>query len=321
MPTRNDSKNATKRLEQMIKTTRMIAIAALVIGVVAFLMGAIPIVMTLLQGPSPNFGNTLAGIDQPFTPAQLSVINNASLANYETAGEMYLNHSLPNVGTAQPQQTNTLVVNGKPSVIYLGAISCIYCAENRWAMALALAKFGQFGALYNGYSALQDGDVPTIYWKSVNYNTSSGASFGANYSSPYISFLPIEYESPIKQGFQVQSLSYFQNQAQTLGIGSYINATSVLLALNNFQGTPYTIWGRNVVPGADAIAFTNGTRTIMNMTHADVLRQIATPNNVFAWEQYAGADLYIAMTCPSIGNSAPVCALPAIKAIEKANGY
>ncbi|HVA82563.1 MAG TPA: DUF929 family protein [Candidatus Aquilonibacter sp.] len=321
MPTKQDSKNATKKLEQMIKTTRAIAIMALVVGIIAFLMGAIPIAMNLLQGPSPNFGNTLAGINQPFTPAQLAVINNASLANFETAGEMYLNHSLPNVGTVQPQQTNALIINGKPSIIYLGAISCIYCGENRWAMALALGKLGHFNALYNGYSALQDGDVPTVYWLPVSYNISSGVSFGANYTSPYINFLSIEYESKITQGFQIQPLTYFQAQSQTLGNGGYINATGIMLSLNNFQGTPYTIWGRNVVTGADAIAFTNGTTTIMNMTHADVLRQLAAPNNIFAWEQYAGADLYIAMACASLSNSTPVCALPAIKAIQKTSGY
>lgn len=306
----------------MIKTTRAIAIVALVIALVAFLMGAIPLIMGALAGPSPNFGNTLAGINQPFTPSQLAVINNASLAYFETAGEMYLNHSLPNVGTVQPEKTNTLIINGKPSVIYLGAISCIYCGENRWAMALALGQLGHFSGLYNGYSALQDGDVPTIYWLPVQYNTSSGVSFGANYSSPYINFLSMEYESKITQGFQVQPLTYFQSQSQALGNGAYINATNIMLALNNFQGTPYTIWGKDVVAGADAIAFTNGTTTIMNMTHADVLRQLATPNNIFAWEQYAGADLYIAMACASIsGSMPPVCSLSAIKAIQSANGY
>jgi hypothetical protein len=55
--------------------------------------------------------------------------------------------------------------NGKPSVIYIGAISCVWCGENRWAMAMALSRFGSFNSLYIGYSSIHDGDVPTLYWK------------------------------------------------------------------------------------------------------------------------------------------------------------
>ncbi|MDE1846374.1 MAG: DUF929 family protein [Candidatus Micrarchaeota archaeon] len=322
MPIKQDSKSATRKLEQAIKTTRMIATASLAIGVIAIMLALIPLVSSYLQPTPANFGHTLAGINNPFTPAQLAVINNASSAYFETAGEMYLNHSLTNVGTAPIVQTNALIVNGKPSIIYLGAISCIFCGENRWAMALALGQLGHFGSIYKGYSALQDGDVPTIYWQPARYNVSSGVSFGSNYSSAYLNFVPIEYESQISQGFQIQPLTYFQQQAAAYGNPTYISATNVIVTLNSFQGTPYTIWGRDVVSGADAIAMTNGTTSLMNMSHADVLRQLAKPNNLFAWEQYAGADLYIAMACASLsGSMPPICSLPAIKAIQKTGGY
>ena len=43
---------------------------------------------------SPNFGNTIAGINTPLTPAQLSVINNAPNSYFESAGERLLNNSL-----------------------------------------------------------------------------------------------------------------------------------------------------------------------------------------------------------------------------------
>jgi len=312
--------SATRKLQSTIARLKMITYASLIIAVIAIGLAAMPIYNAYVKGQQPNFGHTLAGINVPLTPSQLAIINNASNANFETAGEMFLNQSLKNIAVPV-STTNALIVNGKVSVIYLGATSCIYCGENRWAMALALGKFGKFSSLYKGYSALQDGDVPTLYWTPATYNASSGVTWGSNYTSSYISFLPIEYQSPISAGFQIQSLPYFQQQAQASGMQQYVLATNMIANLNTFQGTPYTIWGRSVVPGVDSVAFANDTTSLANMTHAQVLNQIAHPNNQFAWTQYLGADLYIAMTCSSINNAAPICSLPAIKGIQKANGY
>ncbi|MDE1870503.1 MAG: DUF929 family protein [Candidatus Micrarchaeota archaeon] len=319
--TKNQGASAQKKLESAIRTVKIISTTALVIGILAILLAAYPLVKGMLSGPAPNFGHTLAGINSPLTPAQLAVINNASTSYFERAGEMYLNHSLPNVGGTTVARTNSLIINGKPSVVYLGAISCIYCGENRWAMALALGRFGKFGSIYTGYSSLGDGDVPTLYWTPALYNASSAVTFGGNYTSNYLNFLPIEYQSKITLGFQLQSIPYFQQQAVANGNGAYINATNQIAQLNTFQGTPYTIWGNSIVPGADAVAFTNGNTTLMNMTHAQIFAQLASPSNQFSWTEYGGADLYIAMVCASIKNSAPICSLPAIQGIERVSGY
>src|ERR1022692_4763372 len=40
-----------------------------------------------------------------------------------------------------------LTANGKPEVLYMGAEYCPYCATERWAMAVALSKFGTFSGL------------------------------------------------------------------------------------------------------------------------------------------------------------------------------
>ena len=60
---------------------------------------------------------------------------------------------------------------------------------------------------------------------------------------------------------------------------------------------------------------------LQNMTHAQVFNQLRNPQNTFAWTEYAAADLYIAMACASLGNSAPICQLSSIKAIEVKNNY
>ncbi|MDE1870377.1 MAG: DUF929 family protein, partial [Candidatus Micrarchaeota archaeon] len=299
MPTKKknapNASSATQTLQNAIRTTRMIAMAAFGISIIAILIGLVPLATAYLKGPAPNFGHTLALVNQPISASQLAVINNASASYFSTAGAMYLNGTLPNAGV-QATAANAFILNGKPSVLYLGAISCIYCGENRWAMALALGRFGNFSSIYNGYSSFGDGDLPTLYWLPAALNDSSAVNFGSNYSSRYINFLPVEYISPIKAGFEMQSLPYFVAQANATKNAVYLNVTKTFVALNSFQGTPYTLWGRSIAAGADAIDFANDTTQLQNMTHAQVFNQLRNPQNTFAWTEYAAADLYIAMT-------------------------
>ena len=224
-------------------------------------------------------------------------------------------------------KVSSFLLNGKPSVIYLGSITCIFCGENRWAMALALSRFGNFSNLFKGYSALGDSDVPTLYWSPAHYNSST-VDLGSFYNSKYINFIAIEDTAPISGGFSLQPLQTIQSEVNASGNLAYSDAYQYIMQLNNFQGTPYTIWGNYNIGGADAVDFGNQAPTSTNpkldltyMTHNDILGQLAAPNDQFAWSEYAAADLYIAMTCASLNNTAPICSLPAIKGIEAANGY
>jgi len=252
------------------------------------------------------------------------VINNASDAYFEEAGELYLNDSLANSVGTSAKTVPAFIVNGKPSVIYLGSITCIFCGENRWAMALALSRFGGFSTLFTGFSSKGDGDIPTLYWSPATYNQSS-MDFGSFYTSNYINFIAFEDTDPITGGFDIQPLAQMQEFVNATGNLAYIDAFKYILQINNFGGTPYTIWGARQINGADAIDFGNSSSEaplpFANWTHAQVFSLLKTPNSQFAWTEYAAADLYIAMVCGTINNTAPVCSLSAITQIEKANGY
>ncbi|MGC8648634.1 MAG: DUF929 family protein [Candidatus Micrarchaeia archaeon] len=246
------------------------------------------------------------------------------MSYYETAAEKLLNNTLTDsIMVQRNPQGNVMIINGKPTVVFLGTTSCIYCAENRWAMALALAKFGNFSALYTGYSAMGDGHIPTIFWMPANITTPSGVSYGSDYSSPYINFIAADYESPLSGGFEIQPLSYFISNAPN---ATYANAIAFMNASKQFQGTPFTYWGTTFVNGADGIVFGNTTPTsasdipLAYMTHAQVLNQLKNFNDQFAWSEYAAADIYIAYTCPSINNNAPVCKLSGIQKLESMIG-
>ena len=288
---------------------------------------ASPITLTVTQGnqiaanavKANQSNGTLAGFDQPLNASELAAINDEPLSNFQTAGERLLNGTLTNeIFPVNSPQYNAILINGKPTVVYIGADTCPFCGENRWAMALALSQFGNFTQLFQGYSALQDGDVPTLYWVPMNATVAQGVEFGNYYQSNYINFITAEYESPITGHFSVQPLSYFISQSPNQVYNAVLNFMN---ATGKFQGTPFTMWGTSLDAGADAVVvgnnLTNGWNSLSNMTHAEILSQLQSYNDQFAWGEYAAADVYIAQLCPSIkGTAPPVCGLSSIKQLE-----
>lgn len=282
-------------------------------------------------------GNTLAGINNPISQSQLAVINAAPDSYFEQAGEMVLNGTLPgetivNSVYSAPEFEIALNpvypvpvfdYNGKPSVIYIGATSCLWCGENRWAMAMALSRFGNFSSLYTGYSAIHDQDLPTLYWNPQDIKTTSGsANFGNFYSSKYINFFSAEYDSNISAGFQFVStanpLQYFVARAPN---ASYSQAMAYMNGTKAFAGTPFTLWGQAINRGADGIDLGSAQNAsvaasgipLTYMTHQQIFNQLKSFNTTFAQEEYAVADVYIAQLCPALNDSAPICSLPAIQ--------
>ena len=320
---RPDAKSTQKSLDKLKK----VSYAAIALSIIAIII-SLSVFFTLTYKPyKVDFGNTTAGINTPLNSSSLAVINNAPNSYFERAGEMYLNGTLSDPVFPNPKTIAPFSFNSKATVLYLGSITCVFCAENRWAMALALSRFGKFSGLYVGYSALGDSDVPTIYWTPEIYNSSSD-SIGNYYSSNIINFLSIEDTHPITGGFALNSMPQMLSNLNAKGNSTYVDAFKYILNLSRnsttaFQGTPYTVWGNYLFTGADAEVFGNTTPTgsalpITYMSHAQILSQLANPTDQFAMGQYAAADVYAAAICKSINNTASVCSLPAITAIESA---
>lgn len=346
MPNAKNSQtgNAVRQYQKVTKSLKMVTYASLAIGILAIVISLIALVLilnnsnnvhyvnvnstTTVAENTTNFGSTLAGIDDQLNATQLAVINNAPNSYFEQAGEMYINGTIANNVYDGATKVNASIADNKTSVIYLGSITCIFCGENRWAMALALSRFGSFSKLFTGYSSLEDGDVPTLYWTAVNYNISTDV-IGNYYSSPYINFISIEDTHPITGGFALNNLQTMDSNVANTGNATYISAFGYLVRLFSvnataFKGTPYTVWGNAQFSGADAIDFGNSTPTgnpqLTYETHAQVFSQLGTPKDQFAWTEYAAADVYVAALCASLSNSTQAsvsaCSLPAIRQLE-----
>jgi thiol-disulfide isomerase/thioredoxin len=77
-----------------------------------------------------------------------------------------------------------LTSGSKPEMLYIGAEWCPYCAAERWAMAVALSRFGSFSPLSGIHSSSSD----------VYPNTATLTFYRATYTSKYLVFTPVENE-------------------------------------------------------------------------------------------------------------------------------
>ena len=82
-----------------------------------------------------------------------------------------------------------LTSNGKPELLYLGAEYCPYCAGERWSMVNALSRFGTFTGLKLMKSSSTD----------VLPSTNTFTMRSVKYTSPYLSFVPVEETNNIQQ--------------------------------------------------------------------------------------------------------------------------
>jgi hypothetical protein len=84
----------------------------------------------------------------------------------------------------QPRMT----LDGKtPAMIYYGAEYCPFCAAERWALVVALSRFGTWSNL----------KIITSSQTDVDPNTHSFSFYGALFTSPYLTFRGIEANSDI----------------------------------------------------------------------------------------------------------------------------
>jgi hypothetical protein len=92
---------------------------------------------------------------------------------------------LRSVGKGSAYTTNfkhvsepALTTGGKPELLYMGAEYCPYCAGERWALIVALSRFGSFSGVQPITSS--EGNLPTFTFH------------GATYTSSYLVFRPVE---------------------------------------------------------------------------------------------------------------------------------
>ncbi|HTX29332.1 MAG TPA: DUF929 family protein [Streptosporangiaceae bacterium] len=163
---------------------RVFVAAAIVIVVAAIALTFVLVkVNTRTTAASPAAPSSGSGADA--APAavigQVTSVPASTLAAVGDGGGAVTAKPIAIKGTA-------LTLNGKPEMLYLGAEYCPYCAAERWAMIVALSRFGTLSGLTTIRSAAANGAGNAEPYP----NTATWTFAKASYSSPYLAFTPVE---------------------------------------------------------------------------------------------------------------------------------
>lgn len=208
------------------------------------------------------------------------------------------------VGSASPPKPISgppLIDNGLPRVLYVGAEYCPYCAAERWAMVVALSRFGTFKGLGQTASAA-DIELP---------NTPTLSFHGSSFTSSTVSFTGVETESnQVVDGQRaaLDTLSATDQQTfSTYDRPPYVDSASA-------GSIPFVdIGGRYLISGASF-----SPKVLQHKTHLEVATALSDPNSDIAKGVDGTANLITAAICASTNQApAPVCGAAGVQAAAK----
>ena len=171
--------SARRMAEQRRKRNILTAVGA--VGVIVVVI-AVVVVLKVTGNNSTPTGTADAGTF-PLTQSLTSPVENVPVSALVAATKS------PPAGTNPAQKlpgtAELITKDGKPEILYMGAEYCPFCAAERWALVMALSKFGTFSGLKGTTSSAID----------TNPSTPTFSFYGSTYTSPYISFDPVELQT------------------------------------------------------------------------------------------------------------------------------
>jgi thiol-disulfide isomerase/thioredoxin len=172
-------RRAEQRRRILIASGSIIAVIAVVVAFIVIKANNKPATTASSNGPT---GSSLASVVTKVTSVPASTLDKIG----DGGGQV----------TGKPKAVKggtPLTANGKPEMLYMGAEYCPYCAAERWAMIVALSRFGTFTGLSTVHSAAVNGAGQAEPYP----NTPTWTFHGSSYTSKYLTFTPVESQTNI----------------------------------------------------------------------------------------------------------------------------
>jgi hypothetical protein len=181
-----------------------------------------------------------------------------------------------------------LTAAGKPVVLYIGAEFCPYCAFERWAMIIALSRFGKWSGLQETRSSSTD----------IYPNTPTFTFRAATFTSLYVAFQAVETADRNRKALQSPSASQHALYAHYDAAGT--------IPFVDF-GNRYTVTGATYA----------NVGILDGMSWKAIADALMQPASAQAKAVLGSANLVTAAVCQlTVQKPAAVCSLASIKAIE-----
>ena len=171
--------------QQAQRRNRMLIAGGAIVAVVAVVLSFV-----LLSGNSTTSTSSGGASAPPTGSALASVVTTTTTVPAAT---------LDQVGAGQVSATPAAITGppltsgGKPEMLYMGAEYCPYCAAERWAMVVALSRFGTFSGLAAIRSAAKNGAGQAEPYP----NTATWTFVNAHFASKYLTFTSVETNTNI----------------------------------------------------------------------------------------------------------------------------
>jgi hypothetical protein len=174
-------------------------IAFVSVGVVVVIVLALVIVK--VAGGGSNANNNATAPTR--SPAPASLVSQVTSVPDSTAAAVGLPSTVnpPTVVKNQPP----LTANGKPQVLFIGAEFCPLCGAERWAIVMAMSKFGTFSGLSETTSSPWD-SPPAV---------STFSFYQSTYTSQYVDLATVEHESNDTHGIGTRAVLQSTTAAQS----------------------------------------------------------------------------------------------------------
>jgi thiol-disulfide isomerase/thioredoxin len=252
------------------------SVLAVLIIVVAF------IAVKLDQSPAKNSGHVTS------SSSVASQITSVPASTLDAVGKGTATALEPTVGN-QP----LLTAQGKPEVLYIGGEFCPFCAAERWAMAVALSRFGTFSGLNFIHSSSTD-EFP---------NTPTLTFYKSTYTSKYVVFTPVEWYTVSKTLLQPPT------SAQMALFTKYDAPPYVTAA--DAGSFPFVDFGnKDVIIGSQYFP-----TPFAGLTWSQVATDIRNPSSAIAKDVDGAANTMTAELCKlTNGQPGNVCSSPGVTA-------
>jgi len=258
-------------------------VAVVVVVVVALVL------VKILGGSSTPTGTLVGPVD---TPAKASVLAEVTGVTPSEAATVGLPSSViaPTVFNGQPPLTS----GGHPAVLYIGAEYCPYCAAERWAIVMALSRFGTFSNLQETTSSPWDTDPQTPTF----------SFHGAGYTSPSLVFEHVENVSNDAHGPGTRTTLEPLNSTQSALWATYSSK------LGQSEGFPFVDFGNKVV----VLGPSYDPTVLQGLVQTEVASRLSNPHDPVTQSIVGTANYLTAAVC-SLTHQQPTmwCSAPGTK--------
>jgi Domain of unknown function (DUF929) len=291
---------AQRAAERRAEQRRRILIASGSILVVLAIVVAFVVVKLNSKSPASS-SSASSSANGPTGAALTSVINDVTSVPASTLDQVGSGTFTGKIQAASPAGP-ALTANGKPEMLYMGAEYCPYCAAARWAMIVALSRFGTFSGLQTIHSAAANGagdaepDPNTPTWTFVH----------ATYTSKYLTFTPVELQTNIPDP---SSGTYTDletpTKAQQALLTKYDSANGGAIPFIDF-GNKYLSIGTPYDPGV-----------LAGLSWATIAADLHNPNSAVAQAVNGTANNFTAAICKMTGNQPASACTATVQSLEK----